>query len=296
MCGGGQVGYLVPGLREMAEAQCGETICDLSSFEDEEQRRVFEPLPGFTPATSMVFASIYPTDGQTGAFEAVQAGVAKLLLTDPSVSTQREFSKALGLGLRCGFLGLLHMDVFCQRLAQEYGVDVLITSPTVPYKAVLSDGKEILIESPDAFEQPGHRCTYMEPVVMAQLVMPSRFLGSLITLLEDKRGSQEDLVFLDEDTVMLKYLLPWQEVVTDLNDKVKSISAGFASLNYEDAGFREANLVKVEILINKQPVDALSFICERSTVRERGLDVTTRLKENIDRQQFEINIQVSERL
>lgn len=288
----GQVGYLVPGFREMADAQCGETICSPNYRDDTEDGAEFEPLPGFAAAKAMVFASIYPTDGQAGSYEALLNGVSKLLLTDPSVSTQREFSKALGQGLRCGFLGLLHMDVFSQRLEQEYGIDVLVTSPTVPYKAVLESGEEILIETPDEFDQNSKVRTYLEPIVSAQLVIPANYLGPIITLLEEKRGDQEDLVFLDEDTVMLKYLLPWQEVVTDLNDKIKSISAGYASLNYIDGGFRAAKLVKIDILINKEPVDALSFICEKGSVRSRSTEVVGRLKENIDRQQFEIVIQV----
>ena len=302
----GQVGYVIAGMRSTRQALMGDTLFHHHKRGGEAAEAAMPaPLPGFEKAKSMLFASIYPLDTQD--FDSLELAVNKLTLNDASVTVQREGSNtSLGSGLRCGFLGLLHMEVFNQRLRDEFGTAVLLTSPTVPYKIVqpLPEGEggrdgevteriiQTLADWPDPATTPNYRDLRIEePVVEATVLTPVKCLGAITTCLKERRGVQEDIKYLDDKNVVLKYRLPWQEVVTDLHDVVKNVSAGYASLNYREAGYASDDLVKVELALNGDEVDALSFVCHRAKAEREGRRVALKLKTVIDRQNFEINIQ-----
>jgi GTP-binding protein LepA len=253
--------------------------------------KVVPPLPGFKPAKSMVFAGIYPVD--TSEFELIRDAIEKLTLNDPSVHVEKESSVALGLGFRCGFLGLLHMDVFKQRLEQEYNASIITTSPTVLYKVLLTNGEEMMIENPADFPEQVRIEEVYEPIVNATIITPKIYLGNLIKLCEERRGEQLEMTFLDEDRLVLRYKLPLNEIITDFYDKLKSVSAGYASFDYELAGYITSNLVKMNILLNGKPVDALSVIVHEDKAYSIGRRLTKKLREVIHRQMFEVAIQAA---
>ena len=299
----GQVGYVIAGMRSTRQALMGDTLFHHHKGGGEAAEAAMpSPLPGFEKAKSMLFASIYPLDTQD--FDSLELAVNKLTLNDASVTVQREGSNtSLGSGLRCGFLGLLHMEVFNQRLRDEFGTAVLLTSPTVPYKIVqpLEGGREgevseriiqTLADWPDPATTLNYRDLRIEePVVEVTVLTPVKCLGAITTCLKERRGVQEDIKYLDDENVVLIYRLPWQEVVTDLHDVVKNVSAGYASLNFREAGYASDDLVKVELALNGEEVDALSFVCHRAKAEREGRRVALKLKNVIDRQNFEINIQ-----
>ncbi|XP_024369587.1 translation factor GUF1 homolog, mitochondrial isoform X2 [Physcomitrium patens] len=257
----GQVGYVVTGMRSTKEARIGDTLFHT--------RSVVEPLPGFKPARHMVFAGVYPADGSD--YEALSSAVERLTCNDASVSIAKETSGALGIGFRCGFLGLLHMDVFHQRLEQEHGAQVITTTPTVPYIFEYSDGSKLTIQNPAALpSNPKSRLVACyEPTVMATIITPS------------------------EQRAMLKYRMPLREVVIDFYNELKSITSGYASFDYEEAPYQESDLVKLDILLNGQPVDALASICHRSKAHYVGRELCEKLKKVLDRQMFEVAIQAA---
>ncbi len=279
----GQVGYVICGMKTVHEARVGDTIYH-------SKKRV-TPFPGFKPAKPMVFAGIFPVDNEE--FEDLQIAIDKLTLNDASVKVEKKSSAALGLGFRCGFLGLLHMDVFKQRLEQEYGLTVIATAPSVLYKVKLTSGETINVESPSEFPPPQKIETIYEPIIDATIIMPSRFLGPIIKLCQDKRGIQNDLEYITEDRIILKYRLPLNEVATDFYDQLKSLTSGYASLDYEEAGYQEADLVKMDILLNGKPVDAFSVIVHRDNAYQIGRDLCNKLRKVIPRQLFEIAIQAA---
>jgi translation factor GUF1, mitochondrial len=279
----GQVGFLIAGMKTVKEARVGDTLCHLGN--------AVEPLPGFKPAKSMVFAGIYPVD--TSEFELIRDAIEKLTLNDPSVHVEKESSVALGLGFRCGFLGLLHMDVFKQRLEQEYNASIITTSPTVLYKVLLTNGEEMMIENPADFPEQVKIEEVYEPIVTATIITPKIYLGGLIKLCEDRRGEQLEMTFLDEDRLVLRYKLPLNEIITDFYDKLKSLSAGYASFDYELAGYIASDLVKMNILLNGKPVDALSVIVHEDKAYQIGRRLTKKLREVIHRQMFEVAIQAA---
>lgn len=279
----GQVGYVIAGLKTVKEARVGDTFYHT--------KKPVTPLPGFKPAKSMVFAGIYPVD--TSEFEMVRDAIEKLTLNDPSVHVEKESSVALGLGFRCGFLGLLHMDVFKQRLEQEYGVSIIVTSPTVLYKVKLTNGDEIVVENPSKFPEVVTIDAVYEPMINATIITPKQYLGSLMSLCQERRGEQTNMIYLDENRVVLYYKLPLSEIVTDFYDKLKSISAGYASFDYEEAGYAESDLVKMSILLNGKAVDALSIVVHRDKAFSVGRQLTQKLKEVIHRQMFEVAIQAA---
>ena len=292
----GRVAYLVSaGLREPRDARAGDTLCDAISWSKNPDS--IHALPGFEPAVPMVFASVYPVDNTD--FDVLSSSISRLQLTDTSISVNRESNMALGLGFRCGFLGLLHMDVFTQRLQQEHNCDVIITAPSVPYRVNLKESKsapaeQVLVES--AAELPIGKTvlSYEQPMVLVTVVAPSSSLGDLMTMLQRRDGTQTDLSFVSGvDQVMMKYEMPWREVVMDLYDEVKSLSSGYASLEYEDVGFREANLRRVDILINQERIDVLSLVASKEKAQAEGRKMCLRLKSVLPRQQFEVNIQAS---
>ncbi|KAH6559138.1 hypothetical protein KP509_1Z026100 [Ceratopteris richardii] len=281
----GQVGYIVTGMRSTNEARIGDTLYHVQT--------PVTPLPGFKPAKHMVFAGVYPADGSD--FEALSQAIEHLTCNDASVSVTKESSGALGIGFRCGFLGLLHMDVFHQRLEQEYGAQVISTTPTVPYIFEYADGSKLNVQNPaELSSQPGKRQTCAwEPVVIATIVTPSEYVGALITLCCERRGEQIEYNFIDSQRVLLKYKLPLREVVVDFYDELKSLTSGYASFDYEDAGYQQADLVKLDILLNGQPVDALASIVHSSKAQYFGRKAVDKLKKVIDRHMFDVVIQAS---
>ncbi|MFA6065913.1 MAG: translation elongation factor 4 [Candidatus Babeliaceae bacterium] len=280
----GQVGYLISGMKTVREARVGDTICHT--------RQTVAPFPGFKPAKPMVFAGIYPVDSSD--FELVRDAIEKLTLNDASVKVEKKSSVALGLGFRCGFLGLLHMDVFKQRLEQEYGLSVIVTAPSVLYRIKLAYTHEIVnIESPSDFPDPQKIDVVLEPIIDATIILPKEYLGAIMKLCADKRGKQKELSYLNEDRLIIVYRLPLNEVATDFYDQLKSLSSGYASLDYEEAGYEEANLVKMDILLNGKPVDALSVIVHEDSAYDTGKRLAAKLKNVIPRQLFEVAIQAA---
>jgi len=280
----GQVGYLITGMKTVKEARVGDTICH--------DKKPVEPFPGFKPAKPMVFAGIYPVDSDE--FEQLRDAMEKLLLTDASVTVEKKTSAALGLGFRCGFLGLLHMDVFKQRLEQEYGLTVIATAPSVLYKVKMKNtGELVTMESPSDFPEQNFIDEVYEPIIDGTIIVPNQYLGNIIKLCEEKRGIQKDLKYLDETRVIVKYKLPLNEVATDFYDQLKSVSSGYASFDYEESGYEPADLVKMDILLNGKSVDALSMIVHEDKAYYIGRDMAEKLRKVIHRQLFEVSIQAA---
>jgi elongation factor 4 len=280
----GQVGYLVAGMKTVKEARVGDTIYHY--------KKPVPALPGFKPAKPMVFAGIFPVDNSE--FELLRDAIEKLTLNDASVTVEKKTSSALGMGFRCGFLGLLHMDVFKQRLEQEYNLTVIATAPSVLYKVKLSHSGEVVdIESPSDFPDGSQIDEVLEPMVIGTIIVPKEYLGNMLKLCEDKRGIQQEMTYIDENRIILKYKLPLNEVATDFYDELKSLSSGYASFDYEEAGFEVGDLVKMDILLNKKAVDALSVIVHEDRAYYLGKELCERLKKAIPRQLFEVVIQAA---
>lgn len=279
----GEVGFIAAGIKEVRDARIGDTITEANAD--------VEPLPGFKEVKPVVFAGIFPVDSDD--FLALKEAIEKLWLNDPAFSYEVETSSALGFGFRCGFQGLLHMEIVQERLEREFKLNLITTAPSVKYKVKLKNGKELEIENPAHWPDPGTIEEVYEPYIRAEIYTPKEYLGALITLCEEKRGIQKEIKFLTPERVILVYELPFSEVVMDFYDKLKSYSRGYASLDYQFIGYRESDLVKMDILINKQPVDALSLIVHREKAYYRGRDLVTKLKEVIPRQLFEVVIQAA---
>ncbi|KAI7883942.1 GTP-binding protein lepa [Lichtheimia hyalospora FSU 10163] len=283
----GQVGYIICGMKSASEAHVGDTFYHIG--------KPVEALPGFQPAQSMVFAGIFPVD--TNDFRRLDESITKLTLNDASVSVHKETSHALGQGWRLGFLGTLHMDVFRQRLENEYDASIIVTQPTVPYRIVYRDKTTKIVRNPSDFPDADERALKVarleEPMVLATLIFPEDYMGKMIELCGSRRGEQREYVFVDETRVMMKYMMPLAEVVTDFYDELKSRSSGYATFDYEDAGYEESDLVKMTVLLNHKPVDALSIILHRSQVDIVGRDWVKRLKNVIQKQLFEVVIQTA---
>ncbi len=279
----GEVGFIAAGIKQVREARIGDTITEADAD--------VEPLPGFKETKPVVFAGIFPVESDD--FEDLREAIEKLWLNDPAFSYEMETSAALGFGFRCGFQGLLHMEIVQERLEREFHLNLITTAPSVKYKVKLKNGKELEIENPADWPDPGLIEEVKEPYIRAEIYTPKEYLGSLIKLCEEKRGEQKEIKFLTPDRCMLVYELPFSEVVLDFYDKLKSYSRGYASLDYQFVGYRPGNLVKMDILINKQPVDALSLIVHRDKAYYRGRELASKLKEVIPRQLFEVVIQAA---
>jgi len=280
----GQVGYIITGMKTVPEARVGDTIYH--------HKKSVTPFPGFKPAKPMVFACIYPIENEN--FDQLKDAIEKLTLNDASVRVEKNNSIALGLGFRCGFLGLLHMDVFRQRLEQEYNLSIIITAPSVLYKVKLLNSKDLIdIESPSDFPESQIIDKIYEPIIDAIILMPSQYLGSIIQLCQEKRGSQISLEYLNESRIILKYRLPLNEIAIDFYDQLKSLTSGYASLDYEEAGYQESELLKMDILINGKPIDALSTIVHKDSAYRVGREFAEKLKKVIPKQLFEIVIQAA---
>lgn len=280
----GQVGYIATGLKSIGDCQVGDTVT--LAVEP-----ASTPLAGYRPAKPMVFAGLYPVD--SNAYTDLREALEKLKLNDAALSYEPETSTALGFGFRCGFLGLLHMEIVRERLEREYGIELLITVPSVEYQVLCSDSSIITVDNPSDMPNPSRIASIEEPVMHISIIVPQRYIGTIMELVTGKRGTFDTMNYLDQQRVMLKYTIPLAEMVVDFYDHLKSRTQGYASLDYSLAGYQEANLVKLDVLINGQPVDALSLIIHRDTSYYQGRALVERLAKLIPRQMFEVPIQAA---
>jgi len=248
-------------------------------------------LPGFKEVKPMVFSGIFPVDSAD--YESTRDALEKLRLNDSAFVYEPETSQALGFGFRCGYLGLLHMEIVQERLEREYGLNLITTAPSVVYKIVKKDGTEVLIDNPAKLPGEGEIEKFMEPMLRAHIYVPNDYVGAVLKLCQDRRGTQKDIKYIGTKRVQITYEIPLAEVVFDFFDKLKSISRGYASLDYEPIGYQEADLVKLDILINGEPVDALSTIVHRDRAYQRGRTLCEKLKEEIPKQMYEVAIQAA---
>jgi GTP-binding protein LepA len=280
----GTVGFVVAGVREVKDTNVGDTITEAS-------RPAAEPLPGYKEAKSMVFSGLYPIDSKQ--YEDLKDAVKKLRLNDASFSYEPETSLALGFGFRCGFLGLFHMEIIQERLEREYGLELITTAPTVSYKVTKTDGEVVYVKNPTDLPETQKIASVEEPYIMASIHLPSEFLGPVLKLCESKRGIQKDIKYLSTTRVLVIYEIPLNEVVMDFNDKLKTLSKGYASMDYEYHDFKVTDLVKLDVLINGEAVDALSLILPKERAYLKGRGLVEKMKELIPRQMFEVVIQAS---
>jgi len=278
----GEVGYIHAGIKTISDTRVGDTITD-------HERPCAAPLPGFREVKPVVFSSIYPVDAND--YEELAAGIEKLKLNDASLVYEKDSSVALGFGFRCGFLGLLHLEIVQERLEREFQLSIVFTAPSVRYRLTLKDGQTPFIDNPANFPDPVHIEGTAEPYIRATIITPATYLGSIIPLCLEKRGEQKSLTYLDQKRVELVYELPLAEIVFDFYDRLKSVSRGYASFDYELGEYRATDIVKLDILINGKPVDALAQLVFRENAYRRARTVCERLREEIPRQQFKIAIQ-----
>ena len=279
----GEIGFIITGIRRLSDTKVGDTICDPSNPID-------KPLPGFKASKPVVFCGLFPVDNSE--HQKLKDGLAKLKLNDSSFSYEAENSTALGLGFRCGFLGLLHLEIVIQRLEREFDINLITTTPGVIYKINKKDGSVQELQNPTDMPDPVQIVSIEEPWIKATIITPEQYLGSVIKICQDKRGIQTNLTYSGNRAV-LSYELPLNEVVFDFYDHIKSISSGYASFDYEIIGYKEGNLVKMGILVNSEPVDALSMIINKNFAQSHGRMVCEKLKELIPRHNFQIPIQAA---
>ena len=278
----GDVGYLTANIKSVREARVGDTVtCPENPTE--------KPLPGYRQIPPMVYSGMYPVDNQK--YDDLKEALQKLQLNDAALEFEPETSQALGFGFRCGFLGLLHMDVVQERLEQEIGMDLIMTAPSVDYHAIMNDGSTKLIDNPADLPDAGEYKEVQEPYVKAEIMVPNDFVGPVMELCQRKRGEFVTMDYLDKYRVNVIYNMPLAEIIYDFFDELKSSTKGYASLDYEITGYRATDLVKIDMLLNKEPIDALSFIAHREEAQNRARQMTTMLKKLIPRQNFEVDIQ-----
>ena len=280
----GEVGYVVAGIRRIGDTRIGDTITDAA-------RPTATPYPGYKEAKPMVFCGLYPIDSDL--FEDLRDALEKLRLNDSSFVYEPETSLALGFGFRCGFLGLLHMEIIQERLEREYTLALISTVPTVVYRVTTAKGQVLHIDNPTKLPEPNHIESFEEPFIKATIITPEAYVGNLLALCQERRGTQKSLTYLSPTRVMLVYEMPLNEIVMDFYDRLKSKTQGYASLDYEIIGYQPADLVKVDVLLNGESVDALSFIVHRDKAVTRGRQVAEKMKEFIPRQMFEVAIQAA---
>lgn len=280
----GQVGYVTASIKTVRDTAVGDTITDA-------QNPCAEPLPGYRKVQSMVFSGIYPLDGAK--YPDLRDALEKLQLNDASLTFEPETSVALGFGFRCGFLGLLHMEIMQERLEREFNLEIITTLPSVVYQILLTSGEELWIDNPTSYPDPALIAGAREPFVKANIFTPSAYIGNIMELCQDRRGVYLDTKYLDTDRVELHYELPLNEIVYDFFDVLKSRTKGYASFDYELCGYRDSKLVKLDILLNGEVVDALSFICHGDRAYARARKMAEALKEHIPRQLFEVPIQAA---
>jgi len=280
----GEVGFLIPNIKKISDCKIGDTVTD-------DRRPTAEPFPGFREVKPMVFAGLYPTDADQ--YEALREAMNKLRLNDSAFSFEPESSGALGFGFRCGFLGLLHMEIVQERLEREFDLDLITTAPGVSYRVTTTSGEVVEVHNPSKLPAAQHIAVIEEPFITAIVITPPEYLGNILKLCDERRGVQDKLQYLSKTRVLLEYGLPLNEVVLDFFDRLKSVSRGYASLDYHVAGWREGPLVKLDLLINGEPVDALSVICHRDKAEARGRQLAAKVKELIPRQLFEVVVQAA---
>ena len=282
--GPGEVGYLISGIKDVGEARSGETVTEAA-------RPAAEALDGYRDPKPMVFCGLYPVDGDE--FEGLREALEKLRLNDSSFTHEPETSGALGFGFRCGFLGLLHMEIVRERLEREYDLNLIATAPSVEYRVIKTDGTELQVDNPADLPDPGSTQTVLEPYLRVTIITPSTYTGALMDLCQSRRGELQKMEYLSPERLEMQYRMPLAEVVMDFFDQLKSRTQGYASLDYEPVGYDAANLVKVDILIAGDPVDAFSSIVHKDKSYEYGKKMVDKLRELIPRQQFDVPIQAA---
>ena len=280
----GMVGYITASLKNVKDTRVGDTVTDAN-------RPCKEPLPGYKKVQPMVYCGLYPADGAK--YQDLRDALEKLQLNDAALQFEPETSIALGFGFRCGFLGLLHLEIIQERLEREYNLDLVTTAPGVIYKVYKTNGEVIELTNPSNLPDPAEIAYMEEPVVKAEIMVTSEFIGAIMDLCQERRGIYEGMEYIEETRAVLRYTLPLNEIIYDFFDALKSRSRGYASFDYEMSGYERSELVKLDILINKEEVDALSFIVHSGTAYERGRKMCEKLKEEIPRQLFEIPIQAA---
>ncbi len=280
----GEVGCIIAGIKRVADAKIGDTVMDAD-------HPAGAPLPGYKDVKPMVFAGLYPVNSDD--YADLRDALEKLRLNDSSFSFEPETSLALGFGFRCGFLGLLHMDIVKERLEREFKLDLIPTAPTVVYRVTKNNGEIVMVDNPAKLPGMQDIQRIEEPIIMASLITPEPYVGALIALCQERRGSQKEISYITKDRVLLRYELPLNEIVMDFYDKLKSLTKGYASLDYELSGYSESDLVKLDMLLNGEPVDALSLITHREKAAVRGRQLAEKLKEVIPRQLYEVVIQAA---
>ncbi|MEY4180994.1 MAG: Elongation factor 4 [Planctomycetota bacterium] len=280
----GQVGYLICNIKELGAVHIGDTVASASDVNA-------QPLPGYKPPKRMVYCGLYPSDGQN--FEELRDALERLHINDPSFEFEPETSEALGFGFRCGFLGLLHMEIIQQRLEQESDIDLVQTAPNVTYEILLRTGEVVEIHRPQEVPDSGSIDEFRQPIVRVNLIVPGDYIGAVMKLCQDRRGVQRSIEHLSATRAMLVYELPLAEVIYDLHDKLKSATRGYGTMDYEVTGYAAADLVRMDILVNGKRVDALSVICDRRDADRRGRAVCKRMKQEIERHMFEVAVQAA---
>ena len=280
----GEVGYITASIKTLNEVSVGDTVtlCDNPAS---------SPLPGFKQAMPMVYSGIYPADGAD--YGALREALLKLQLNDAALIFEPETSLALGFGFRCGFLGLLHMDIIQERIEREFDLNIIVTAPSVIYQINKKDGETVYIDNPSNYPSPDEISEALEPMVNANIITPAEFVGSIMEICQDRRGTFKDMRYIDANRTELRYVLPLNEIIYDFFDSLKSRSKGYASLDYELAGHSPSRLVKLDILLNGDAVDAFSFIVHADKAYERGRKIVEKLKDNIQRQLFEVPVQAA---
>jgi GTP-binding protein LepA len=279
----GDVGFVIANIKQVADARVGDTIIDVD--------QPAGPLPGFEAIKPMVFAGLYPVLADE--YEPLRDALGKLQLNDAAFFYEPENSVALGFGFRCGFLGLLHMEIVQERLEREFGLNLITTAPSVRYRITTTEGQTLEVDNPTKFPPPSTIAKIEEPIITAMVITSEESVGGILHLCEEKRGTQKNFEYLSPQRVMLTYELPLNEIVLDFYDRLKSVSRGYASLDYQLSGYRESDLVKLDVLVGGEPVDALTMICHRDHAYERGRELVTRLRKLIPKQMFEVPIQAA---
>src|SRR4051812_11017195 len=282
--GPGEVGFLAANIKSVVDTKIGDTVTDAV-------HPSIEPLPGFKEVKPMVFAGIFPTD--SAQYEDLRDALSKLNMNDGAFVFEPDTSEALGFGFRCGFLGLLHMEIIQERLEREYNLDLITTAPSVVYHAYMNDGEMRRIENPAKLPPPNLMQRIEEPIFRVTIHVPASYVGAVLALCQERRGEQKSLQYASSDRVIITYDLPLSEVLFDFHDKLKSVSRGYASMDYELTGYRPEDLIKLDMLVNGEPLDALSVIVHREKAYTRGRDLAVKLKEIVPRQQYEVAIQAS---
>ena len=278
----GEVGYIIASIRSVSDTKVGDTITDM-------ENQTSEPCPGYKDIKPMVFSGLYPTE--TNQYAELKDALEKLRLNDASFSFEPETSSALGFGFRCGFLGLLHMEIIKERLEREFQLELVNTAPTVIYKVIKSHDEIVYIDSPAKLPQQYE--SIEEPFVKVVIFVPQKYIGSMLELCQERRGVQKDFNYIGKDRIIVTYEMPLNEILWDFYDKLKSLSSGYASMDYEFTGYRESQLIKLDLLLNAEPVDALSMIVHRGNANSKGRQIAEKLRELIPRQMFEVVIQAA---